>query len=271
MLIPARRIKPEGPAMPLAASRPTSRRTTRIAAVTGTATMAASLLSAVTAAPALAGNPGCDGRDVPAIFCNPKTVTPGSGGSGNTGGSGGGGGGDEDVPGCGGGQFADCLVPDAQPVAEAPTAAIVQSVLEERALPVPSVNTAPEGKTYVQVKTRLWVGGFTTVSTDPATVGTQTVQITATPKNVRWQLGETEITCEGAGSPNNDSCSYTYNRSSAGQRGGKYQVTATITWGVAWTCTGAACDAPAGTVDDIVVPSAAEPLAVGEIQTNSGQ
>ena len=35
-------------------------------------------------------------------------------------------------------------------------------------------------------------------------------------------------------------CGYTYDRSSAGQPGGAYRVTVTITWDITWTGTGGA-------------------------------
>ncbi|MFI0451092.1 hypothetical protein [Actinomadura sp. 6N118] len=109
------------------------------------------------------------------------------------------------------------------------------------------------------------------VSTPPLTVGAQTIQITATPSKVVWNLGEKALECLGAGSKDSDFCSYTYKRSSAGQPGGAYQLSATISWDVAWTCNGADCDAGGGTLDPLELTSVPEPLVVGEIQTRSRQ
>ncbi|KAB2341288.1 hypothetical protein [Actinomadura rudentiformis] len=133
------------------------------------------------------------------------------------------------------------------------------------------MHTAPDGKTYVEVKTRLWVEGFREVATEPIVVGAQTIQAIATPKSVSWQLGETTLTCLGPGSKNDDSCSHVYKRSSAGQPGGVYQLSATITWSVRWTCAGADCDAPGGDLADLSMPSIPEPFVVDEIQTKSRQ
>ncbi|WP_433327901.1 hypothetical protein [Spirillospora sp. CA-294931] len=138
-------------------------------------------------------------------------------------------------------------------------------------LPVPTVHTSPEKKTYVRVKTGLWVEGFTTVTTPTIRVGAQAVQATATPKSVTWSLGETNLTCTDAGSPTGTTCSHTYNRSSAGQPGGVYRITATITWTLTWTCEGTDCDDRTGTLSDMTMTSQPTPLTVGEIQTNTRQ
>ncbi|MFI6517269.1 hypothetical protein ACIBF1_17065 [Spirillospora sp. NPDC050679] len=136
---------------------------------------------------------------------------------------------------------------------------------------MPTVHTAPSGKTYVRIRTALWVDGFTTVATEPITVGAQTVQATATPKAVVWRLGETTLTCNEAGSKGSTSCGYTYQRSSAKQPGGAYRITATIVWSVNWTCTGAECDAAGGALSDLEMTSVPTPLTVTEIQTKTGQ
>jgi hypothetical protein len=56
------------------------------------------------------------------------------------------------------------------------------------------------------------------------------------------------VTCHGPGTPYaggnpaaaSPTCGHAYERSSAGQPGGAYRVTATITWDITWTSTGGA-------------------------------
>ncbi|WP_344590061.1 hypothetical protein [Actinomadura vinacea] len=202
-----------------------------------------------------------------------KSSPGGSSGGGIGTGGGGGGGSTGEIPTLDGLDSGGIGAQNAPPQAAAavPTAVLAQQARDSAQFPVPQVHTSPEGRTYVRVRTGLWVEGFTTVSTEPITVDGQTIQATATPKRVEWNLGETTLTCNGAGSQNDTTCSHTYQRSSTQQPGGAYQITATIYWGVAWTCTGANCDAAGGTLEDASSPSAPTPLIVGEIQTNTQQ
>lgn len=97
--------------------------------------------------------------------------------------------------------------------------------------------------TYVNHPTALWI--------DPASWQPQTavaeapgvrVVVTATPKEVRWSLGDShELVCPGPGRPpdpaqpdDDGDCSHTWRWPSAG-----YDVTATIHWHVTWTAEGA--------------------------------
>ena len=136
---------------------------------------------------------------------------------------------------------------------------------------MPVVHTAPAGKTYVRMRTSLWVDGFNVVQTDPVSAGAQRVQATAEPTAVKWDLGEKQLTCNNAGSKNGKTCYYTYQRSSAGQPGGSYKITATIVWRVTWTCEGADCDAGGGNLGERPATSPPVPLTVSEIQTNTDQ
>jgi hypothetical protein len=153
--------------------------------------------------------------------------------------------------------------------AEPPTEDLARTVRDSAGFPAVRVHTAPTARTYVKVRTGLWVDGFETVQTDPITLAGQTVQATATPRSVTWNLGETTITCNGPGRPNDTSCSHTYQRSSLRQPGRAYRITATVTWDVSWTCTGPGCDDTAGTLEPSTVPSEPVPLVVDEIQTNT--
>lgn len=231
----------------------------------------AALLTAAAALPMAVSSPAyaapCSNPSSPTCFLG--VGGGGNGGGGGTGG-GGGGGGTGQIPtldGVGqGGRGTQTAPPAAAPPA---TVDLAEEARTTATLPTPTAHTSPSGKTYVRVNTRLWVDGFVTVKTEPITVGAQTVQAIATPKSVTWNLGETTLTCNEPGSKNTQECSYTYRRSSAKQQGGTYKITATITWGVTWTCTGAECDAPGGTLTDATMPSLQTPLTVGEIQSNT--
>ena len=73
------------------------------------------------------------------------------------------------------------------------------------------------------------------------------------------------------GSKNGKDCNYTYQRSSAGQPGGRYQITATITWARHVDLRGIRCDSAGGDLGNQTSTSPPTPLVVGEIQTNTGQ
>jgi hypothetical protein len=76
------------------------------------------------------------------------------------------------------------------------------------------------------------------------------VTATATPVLAVWSMGDgATVTCKDPGTPytagNNPAaasptCGHTYEESSAGQPGGAFRVTVTITWDITWTATGGA-------------------------------
>lgn len=136
--------------------------------------------------------------------------------------------------------------------------------------PQPTVYTAPANRTYVRLRTGLWVGGFREVR-QPLTLGGTTVILYAEPKTVTWNMGESTITCQDAGSRSGKTCGYTYNRSSADQPNGKYRISATINWYLHWRCTGGLCDAAGGDwgADSMESRTTEADLAVGEVQTES--
>jgi hypothetical protein len=78
----------------------------------------------------------------------------------------------------------------------------------------------------------------------------ESVTATATPVSVTWHPGDgTTVTCQGAGAPYTSAdnpaaaspdCGHTYTSSSAGQPGGAFTATATITWDVTWQGAGGA-------------------------------
>jgi hypothetical protein len=157
------------------------------------------------------------------------------------------------------------------------TADMVQTAMASMTMPKPKLFTSPRGRTYVGVQTFFWLDRTQwQQQTTTAQAGGQTVTATATPTAVQWNLGETTLTCQGPGTPydpagpqtQTSDCSHRYERSSAGQPGRKYRISATISWSVAWTCAGAGCDSAAGRLPAMASTSFAQ-LPVGEIQTNS--
>jgi hypothetical protein len=239
------------------------------------------VIAAALTAPSLAAVPArADGCGVSTkMYCNPKTSKPvTSGGGGGTGGGTGGVSGPIDPPDPV--ALTDNEAVDAvdgpggnAPPAQAPptTLQLVDEALTTKGFPVPVVHTAPNGKTYVRVRTALWVDNFDVVKTQPVSAGDQTVQATAQPVSVRWNMGEDEFTCKSAGSKDGKSCHYTYRRSSASRPGGKYLIIATITWNVTWTCEGNDCDSRGGDLGERPISSEPAPLVVSEIQTNTDQ
>lgn len=157
------------------------------------------------------------------------------------------------------------------PAPRVPTTELAWEARASAPVPVPRAHTAPADKTYVRLRTNLWVDGFVRVSTPPIRSATddRTVQAVATPYLVVWNVGEGTHTCTTAGAANSSACHYVYRRSSSNQPGGRYHITATIRWRVTWSCTGNDCDIRGGTLEDLEMSSAQVPLTVSEIQTNS--
>ncbi|MDN3352670.1 hypothetical protein [Actinomadura sp. DC4] len=158
----------------------------------------------------------------------------------------------------------------AAPVQRVPTIDVAYNAENQLALPAPHVHTSPDGKTYVDLRTGLWVApGDFARETAAATVPGQVVTAVATPKDVTWNMGEGTVVCGTAGSATGNGCGYTYKRSSAGQPDGKYAISVTVTWSVYWTCAGD-CDAAQGTfADPTMAMTTNTTLAVGEVQTES--
>lgn len=249
------------------------------------ATLCAAALTAALLVPAQAQADPCSTGSGGGFGCNNNS--PGGGGGGGGGGTGGGGNG-----GGGGGATGDIPIAPgtngnlgpgqtngggggAPPPAHVATNVLAQQAAAGAQLPVPVVHTAPAGKTYVGVKTAFWVDGFVSVQTPPVEVPGQIVQATATPAQVTWHLGDPaspEMVCDNAGSKDGATCSHTYQRASTGGSGnGAYQITATISWNIHWTCTGTGCDQPGGDLPAMTMTSVQNPLVVTEIQTGNRQ
>jgi hypothetical protein len=193
---------------------------------------------------------------------------------GGSGGSGGGGGGGATGPGLGCANLGNTIAcppgADPAPVPHVPTIDVAENARDELAVPAPHVHTAPADRTFVEIRTGLWVDAadFAPASVT-VRVPDQQVTATADPVNVTWNMGEAVTVCQGPGVAGGTTCGYTYRRSSAGRPGHAYQISATITWKVTWTCAPAAtCDQLGGVLAPLQMTTAAR-LAVGEVQTES--
>jgi hypothetical protein len=119
-------------------------------------------------------------------------------------------------------------------------------------LPAPIIHTNPPAgrDQLVNLPTWLWVDASSWGRrTATASVPGLSVTVIATPSTVTWRPGDGTVrVCRGPGtaydpaqtaSTQRTACSYTYRLSSLGEPAGRYHMTATITWEVAWTAAGA--------------------------------
>lgn len=119
-------------------------------------------------------------------------------------------------------------------------------------LPLPAIESSPPPGSLqlTRLPIWLWISPVAWASqAKTAAVPGESVTATATPASVTWRMGDgSTVTCHGPGTPYSGgnpaaaspTCGYTYERSSAGQPGGAYRVTATITWDITWKATGRA-------------------------------
>jgi hypothetical protein len=191
---------------------------------------------------------------------------------GNSGRSGGGGGGKAGPPPCPPNtNCATNVLGNPAPAAQVRTIDVAYDAYDQLELPAPHIHTSPSNKTYVQLRTGLWLDpGDHTEKTASASAGGQTVTAIGTPSTVTWNMGESTVTCDTAGSRKSTKCGYTYQRSSADQPNGKYAISVTVTWNVRWTCEGVQCEAAGGDFDPPTMTMTSNAtLAVGEVQTES--
>ena len=243
--------------------------TTRSSAI-AIAVLTAGAALALDTAPASAGGHGGGGREKSTARITSTRTKPGRA---QPGGGGGGGGGGKPAPMpcpadavCGETTAGDA---PAAPVM-IPATQVAAQARAEIQLPEVHINTAPANRTYVGLRTGLWVDGFHRV--DPGlTLGGTTVTLHARPLDVTWSMGDGTVICKTAGSRSGKTCGYTYSKSSAHRANGKYEITATITWYVSWTCVGGLCDADGGdwAPDSTEWRADQADLAVGEVQTES--
>jgi hypothetical protein len=154
-------------------------------------------------------------------------------------------------------------------------AVLAQTARRYLPLPPPGIRTSPAAAVQVvNVPTWLWV--------DPATWGprsatasvpNETATVTATPVSVTWTMGDgRRVVCSGPGTPYtggdpaapSPDCGHVYRRSSAGQAGLRYPVTATTSWRISWVASGVV--AASGTLEPLA-RTATTSLRVAEAQT----
>ena len=120
-------------------------------------------------------------------------------------------------------------------------------------LPSPVIRSSPAQNALqlTNLPTWLWISPAEWAPrSKTATVPGESVTATATPVSVTWHPGDgSTVTCHGAGTPYTSAdnpalaspdCGHTYTSSSAGQPGGAFQATATITWDITWQGAGGA-------------------------------
>jgi hypothetical protein len=118
-------------------------------------------------------------------------------------------------------------------------------------LPPPEIHVNPpaDHDQLVNLASWLWADPATWgARSATASVPNESATVTAVPVSVTWTMGDGgRVVCRGPGVPydvrrgpagQHTGCSYTYRRSSAGQPGERYAVTATTTWQLTWTATG---------------------------------
>lgn len=124
---------------------------------------------------------------------------------------------------------------------------VARSAIGQLRLPTPRVRMNPDVKVaqVVHVPTWLWIdqADWRSVSRTVGVPGV-TVTATATPLRVVWSMGDGgSVSCAGPGTPFSSlfpaasrslDCGYVYPKSSAGQPGEVFTVTATVVWDVKW-------------------------------------
>jgi hypothetical protein len=125
--------------------------------------------------------------------------------------------------------------------------------------PRPATSPAIDGEQITGLPTWMWIdpAGYRTFDAE-ATLAGLTVTVTATPRQVSWDLGDgsDRVVCAGPGTPydlavdhdaQNTDCSHVYRYLSAGEPGGVYHASATTTWSLAWE----ASSGETGTLPDV--------------------
>jgi hypothetical protein len=138
------------------------------------------------------------------------------------------------------------------PVLPAP-GVLAQLAVKYLQLPDPVIRSspAPGALQLTRLPVWLWVAANAwQPQSKTAQVPGEAVTATATPVSAAWAMGDgTTVTCKGPGiayaagdnpSAASPTCGYTYDNSSAGQPGGAYRVTVTITWDITWAGAGGA-------------------------------
>jgi hypothetical protein len=167
------------------------------------------------------------------------------------------------------------VVPEGDPAPQVDPQELAQRAVDSMTLLGPDIaSPRATGKYTVGVPVWLWVNQNATTygpNTASATAGGVTVTATAKVTKIVWRMGDgATVTCAGPGTPytasegmvKSPTCGHVYSRTSAGERGGKYQVTATSTWAIDWQGGGAAGQLTEVRQSQVQVP-------IGELQVVS--
>jgi hypothetical protein len=139
----------------------------------------------------------------------------------------------------------------ARPAPPAP-GALARLAVRYLRLPDPLIRSSPAPGALQLTRLPIWLwvaAGAWKPRSQTAAVPGESVTATAAPVAAAWSMGDgTTVTCKGPGIPYtggnpaaaSPTCGHTYEESSAGQPGGAYRVTATITWDITWRGTGGA-------------------------------
>jgi len=150
---------------------------------------------------------------------------------------------------------------------------LAQNALANLHLPPPAIGMSPPTRELVvNLPSWLWINGPWRPLSATARAGAVSSTAVATPTRVVWTFGDgNSLTCTGPGKPFDNTtttCSYAYRRSSAGQPGNVYTVTATVYYAATWTSVGAP---GGGSLGQIASPPSTTTASVGEIQAINGQ
>lgn len=157
-------------------------------------------------------------------------------------------------------------------------AELARRALGQLPLARPDVHLAPDppAKTYVGLATWMWMppAQWSTLKKS-VSAGATTVTVMAVPESVAWDMGPATKTCYSAGREwkvgkmprgSKTTCSFIYKQVSDFEPDNKFQVAATITYQVDWTCAGD-CLANAGTLGAVPGPTGGAAIRVSERQS----
>lgn len=124
--------------------------------------------------------------------------------------------------------------------------ALARQAYDQVPLVVPQPRTSPpaDAEQLVGFPVWLWIdpAAWQVFNAEAAIPGLS-VTVTAMPRQVSWDMGDgTQFTCVGPGTPwdpaggdgQTTDCEHTYQFVSADEPDGRYRLTATVTWSVAW-------------------------------------
>jgi hypothetical protein len=155
------------------------------------------------------------------------------------------------VPGTGGG-WVWRATPPAGTGAGVDAAVLAQRAIRELALQGPAIRMAPPPGSMGLVHAPVWMWTAITPTTwgpTSATVAVPGASVTAVARaqRITWAMGDGHtVTCTGPGTAyrpglattTSPTCGFVYERSSAGQPGDAYAVTAVTTWQITWAAAG---------------------------------